>query len=382
MHSETTYGSAWAEIDLAALRWNAAALRRAARGAAIAAVVKADGYGHGAVEAARAALEGGAERLCVFAPQEAIALRAAGLRAPILALGPLPPNQAELAARLELTVSLRRIEEVEACAEAARAEQREMAVHLNIDGGMQRLGLAASEALALAAAVRERDSLRLEGVYTHLSDAVGADPAPIRETFARFLETADAIGAPIRHAAASAALLRFPEMALEMARPGIALYGASPFGADVQYGGADMQCGDAGVQCGLRPALSWRAPLLAVREVAAGESVSYGGLWTAQRDSRIGVAGVGYADGLRRSLWDRGEMLVRGRRAPITGTVCMDMTMIDLTEIPEAAEGDTATLIGMDGAEQIRATELAERAGTLSYEVLTGIAPRVRRVYV
>ena len=375
MHSETTYGSAWAEIDLAALRWNAAALRRAAGGAAIAAVVKADGYGHGAVEAARAALEGGAERLCVFAPQEAIALREAGLRAPILALGPLPPDQAELAARLELTVSLRRIEEVEACAEAARAEQRETAVHLNIDGGMQRLGLGASEAIALAAAVRERDSLRLEGVYTHLPDAVGADPAPIRETFARFLETADAIGAPIRHAAASAALLRFPEMALEMARPGIALYGASPFGADMQYGGAD-------VQCGLRPALSWRAPLLAVREVAAGESVSYGGLWTAPRDSRIGVAGVGYADGLRRSLWDRGEMLVRGRRAPITGTVCMDMTMIDLTEIPEAAEGDTATLIGADGAEQIRATELAERAGTLSYEVLTGIAPRVRRVYI
>ena len=375
MHSETTYGSAWAEIDLAALRWNAAALRRVAPGAAIAAVVKADGYGHGAVEAARAALEGGAERLCVFAPQEAVALREAGLRAPILALGPLPPAQAELAARLELTVSLRRIEEVEACAEAARAEQRETAVHLNIDGGMQRLGLGAPEALALAAAVRERDSLRLEGVYTHLPDAVGADPAPIRETFTRFLETADAIGAPIRHAAASAALLRFPEMALEMARPGIALYGASPFGAD-------MQCGDADVQCGLRPALSWRAPLLAVREVAAGESVSYGGLWTAQRDSRIGVVGVGYADGLRRSLWDRGEMLVRGRRAPITGTVCMDMTMIDLTEIPEAAEGDTATLIGTDGAEQIRATELAERAGTLSYEVLTGIAPRVRRVYI
>ena len=368
MHSETTYGSAWAEIDLAALRWNTAALRRAAGGAAIAAVVKADGYGHGAVEAARAALEGGAERLCVFAPQEAIALREAGLRAPILALGPLPPNQAELAARLELTVSLRRIEEVEACAEAARAEQRETAVHLNIDGGMQRLGLGAAEAIALAAAVREQDALRLEGVYTHLPDAVGADPTPIRETFAQFLQTADTIGAPIRHAAASAALLRFPEMALELARPGIALYGASPSGA--------------GVQCGLRPALSWRAPLLAVRQVAAGESVSYGGLWTAQRDSRIGVVGVGYADGLRRSLWDRGEMLVRGRRAPITGTVCMDMTMIDLTDIPEAAEGDAATLIGADGAEQISAAELAERAGTLSYEVLTGIAPRVRRVYI
>ena len=374
MNSETTYGSAWAEIDLAALRWNTAALRRAAPGAAIAAVVKADGYGHGAVEAARTALEGGAERLCVFAPQEAIALREAGLRAPILALGPLPADQAELAARLDLTVSLRRIEEVEACAAAARAEQRETAVHINIDGGMQRLGLGASEAIALAAAVRAHDSLRLEGVYTHFPDAAAADPAPTRRAFERFLETANTIGAPIRHAAASAALLRFPEMALEMARPGIALYGASPFGASVQ-------CGGAGVQCGLRPALSWRAALLDVREVPAGESVSYGGLWTAQRDSRIGVAGVGYADGLPRRLWNRGEMLVRGRRAPITGTICMDMTMVDLTEIPEAAAGDTATLIGVDGAEQIRATELAEQAGTLSYELLTGIAPRVQRVY-
>ena len=374
MNSETTYGSAWAEIDLAALRWNTAALRRAAPGAAIAAVVKADGYGHGAVEAARAALEGGAERLCIFAPQEAIALRAAGLRAPILALGPLPADQVELAARLDLTVSLRRTEEVEACAEAARAEQRETAVHINIDGGMQRLGLGASEAIALAAAVREHDSLRLEGVYTHFPDAAAADPAPTRRAFERFLETANAIGAPIRHAAASAALLRFPEMALEMARPGIALYGASPFGASVQ-------CRGAGVRCGLRPALSWRAPLLDVREVPAGESVSYGGLWTAQRDSRIGVAGVGYADGLPRRLWDRGEMLIRGRRAPITGTVCMDMTMVDLTEIPEATAGDAATLIGADGAEQIRATELAEQAGTLSYELLTGIAPRVQRVY-
>ena len=375
MNSKTTYGSAWAEIDLAALRWNTAALRRAAPGAAIAAVVKANGYGHGAVKAARAALEGGAERLCVFAPQEAIALREVGLRAPILALGPLPADQAELAARLDLTVSLRRIEEVEACAEAARAEQRETAVHINIDGGMQRLGLGASEAIALAAAVREQDSLRLEGVYTHLPDAVGADPTPTREASARFLETADAIGAPIRHAAASGALLRFPEMALEMARPGIALYGASPFSASVQ-------CGGAGVQCGLRPALSWRAPLLDVRDVPAGASVSYGGLWTARRNSRIGVVGVGYADGLPRMLWDRGEMLVRGRRAPITGTICMDMTMVDLTEIPEATTGDTATLIGIDGAEQIRATELAEQAGTLSYEVLTGIAPRVQRVYV
>ena len=368
MNSAATYGGSWAEIDRAAVRWNSAALRRAAQGAALAAVVKADGYGHGAAQAAQAALDGGAERLCVFALQEAVALREAGLRAPILLLGPLLPEQMQIAVRLDLSVSLRRVAEVEACAAAARAEQRQAVVHINVEGGMQRLGLPDAEAIALAAAVRTHDSLFLEGVYTHFPDAGTADPTPTREAFAQFLKTAAVIGAPIRHAAASAAALRFPEMALELIRPGIALYGASPFGT--------------GVQCALRPALSWRAPLLDVRSVPAGASVSYGGLWTAQRDSRIGVVGVGYADGVPRSLWDRSDMLVRGRRAPITGAICMDLTMIDLTEIPQAAAGDVVTLIGADGSERIHVTQLAERAGMLSYEILTGIAARVRRVYV
>ena len=358
----------WAEIDLGALRWNTAALRRAAGGAAVAAVVKADGYGHGAVEVARTALDAGAERLCVFSLREAVALRADGIRAPILLLGPLPPGAAEQAVGLDLTSSLRRPDEVESCARASQAAERRTAVHINVEGGMQRLGLAATEAIALAEAVRSHDSLWLEGVYTHFPDAGAADPTPTREAFERFLITAKAIGAPLRHAAASAAMLRFPEMALEMVRPGIALYGESPF--------------SSAVQCALRPALAWRAPLLAVRDVPAGESVSYGGLWTAQRDSRIGVVAVGYADGLSRVLWDRTEMLVRGRRVPITGTICMDLTMIDLTDVPEATEGDTVTLIGEDGEERIGAAELAAHAGTLAYEVLTGIGPRVRRVYV
>ena len=367
MNSAATHGGSWAEINLAALRWNTAALRRAAQGAALAAVVKADGYGHGAVQTAQAALDGGAERLCVFALQEAVALREAGLRTPILLLGPLPPEQTQLAARLDLTVSLRHIAEVQACAAAASAEQRRIAVHINIEGGMHRLGLPAGEAIALAAAVRAHDSLLLEGVYTHFPDADADDPAPTREAFAQFLKTAATIGAPIRHAAASAATLRFPEMALELIRPGIALYGASPFGA--------------GVQCALRPALSWRAPLLDVRPVSAGASVSYGGLWTAQRDSRIGIVAVGYADGLPRNLRDGTEMLVRGQRAPITGAVCMDLTMIDLTDIPKAAAGDAVTLIGKDGPEQIHADQLAERADRLSYELFTGVAARVPRLY-
>ena len=368
MSAHATHSGSWAEIELAAIRSNVAVLRRAAGSAAIAAVVKADGYGHGAVPVARAALEAGAAQICVFALHEAVQLRAAGLQAPILLLGPLPPDQADRAAQLGLTVSLRTDAEVEACAQAANAAGRRTPVQLNVDAGMQRLGLTPSDAVALAAAVRAHNSLRLEAVYTHLPDAAGGDPARTRAAFARFMETADAIGAPLRHAAASAAIFRFPETALDLVRPGIALYGEAPFDDAPDYG--------------LRPALAWRARLLAVRDVPAGQPVSYGGLWTARRESRIGVVAVGYADGLPRALWDRAEMLVRGRRAPIAGAICMDLTMIDLTDIPEAAEGDSVTLIGQDASEHISATELAAQAGMLSYEVLTGIAARVPRVYV
>lgn len=355
----------WTEIDRAALRDNARLLCRVAGGAQLAPVVKAAGYGHGAVETARAALAGGAERLCVFRVAEAAPLRCAGLRAPVLVLAPTLPSEIDRAVGLDLTLSLRSREEVCAVERAASGAGRRISVHINIDAGMGRLGLTAGEALALAADIRAHDSLRLEGVYTHFPAADGGDPAPTLAALKRFLAAANAIGAPIRHAAASVALLRFPETRLEMVRPGLALYGAGPLPSRPARE--------------LQPALAWRAPLLTLREVRAGQSVSYGGRWTAQRDSRIGVLGVGYADGLFRSLSNRGQALVRGRRAPLIGAICMDMALIDLSGIPDAAEGDTATLIGRDGAEQISAQEMAERAGTIAYEVFTAISHRVER---
>ena len=365
MDSAAAYS--WVEVDLGALRRNVGVLRRVAGDARLAAVVKADAYGHGAAPIARAAIEAGATRLCVFALSEAVALREAGLSAPILVLGPIPRDRIEQAVSLDLTVSLGGPEEAGELARVARAAGRCAAVHINIDGGMQRLGLSGDATMRLAAAVREHDSLWLEGVYTHFPDAYADDEASTRSAFERFLQTANAVGAPLRHAAASAALLRFPETALEMVRPGIALYGAGPLPGEAA---AD-----------LRPVLSWRASLLLVRDVPAGESVSYGGRWTARRDSRIGVIGVGYADGLRRALWDRTEVLIRGRRAPIAGAICMDLTMIDLTDVPAARAGDRVTLIGRDGSERVLAEELAERSGTISYETLTGIAARVPRIY-
>ena len=290
---DSAAASNWVEVDLGALRHNVGVLRRVARGAQLAAVVKADAYGHGAAPIARAAIDAGATRLCVFALSEAVALREADLCAPILVLGPLPRDRIEQAVSLDLTVSLSGLEEAGELARVARAAGRRAAVHINVDGGMQRLGLSGDAAIRLAAAVREHDSLWLEGVYTHFPDAYADDGASTRSAFERFLQTANTVGAPLRHAAASAALLRFPEMALELVRPGIALYGAGPLPGEAA---AD-----------LRPVLSWRAGLLLVRDVPTGESVSYGGRWTARHDSRVGVIGIGYADGLRRALWDRGR---------------------------------------------------------------------------
>ena len=370
---DSAAASSWVEVDLGALRHNVGVLRRVAGGAQLAAVVKADAYGHGAAPIARAAIDAGATRLCVFALSEAVALREAGLSAPILVLGPLPRDRIEQAVSLDLTVSLSGLEEAGELARVARAAGRRAAVHINVDGGMQRLGLSGDAAIrARRRGARARFAVargRLHALSRCLCRRRGVNPLRVRALSA----DRNAVGAPLRHAAASAALLRFPEMALELVRPGIALYGAGPLPGEAA---AD-----------LRPVLSWRASLLLVRDVPAGESVSYGGRWTARRDSRIGVIGVGYADGLRRALWDRAEVLIRGRRAPIAGTICMDLTMIDLTDVPAARAGDRVTLIGRDGRNRssprswqsapARSPTRRSRASPRAFPVSTHEAPRL-----
>ena len=237
---------------------------------------------------------------------------------------------------------------------------------------MQRFGLAHREALRLAAIVRAYPNLALEGVMTHFPSATAEDEGQTLDAFDAFMRTADEIGAPIRHAAASAAMLRFPQMALDLVRPGIALYGIDPL-----HGGASPSAATE-----LQPVLSWHARLLAIRNVRAGESVSYGGRWTAPRDARIGIVGAGYADGLRRSVSGSGAALIRGRRAAYVGAICMDCAMIDLTDMSDAEVGDTVTLIGVDGEGEISASEMADWTGAIGYEVCTGIGPRVARVAV
>lgn len=366
-----TSATTWAEIDLSALQSNVEVLSRQASPAGVAAVVKADAYGHGAIYIAEAALTAGAVSLCVFTMREAVELRIAGVDAPILCMGPILEADPDLAARYDIAAVVDSIATASRLATAANVAGRNVRVHLNIDSGMQRYGLSHPDALALAATLYQFGSLDLEAVFTHFPDAGNPDRTESLEAFTRFQRTADQIGAPLRHASASAATFNLPEASLDFVRAGIALYGMDP-APELGIAAANQ----------LRPVMSWRTTLLAIRDVPRGESVSYGGQWTAARDSRIGVTGVGYADGLSRVVSPSGYMLVRGQPAPIRGAICMDTTMVDLTEIPDARVGDVATIVGADGSDSISAWDLARRLDTIPYEIFTGISARVPRVPV
>lgn len=366
-----TSATSWAEIDLAALRRNVQLLQQVAAPAGVAAVVKADAYGHGAIAIARAAVECGAVPVCVFTVREAVELRAAGLDDPILCLGPVLGDDPAAIATHDIAAVVDSANMAQRLANAARAAGAQVRVHINLDSGMQRHGRPLAEGVALARRIREHDSLQLEGVFTHFPDATNPDQSRSTRALDAFQRVADQIGAGLRHAAASAAAFHLPGSSFDFIRAGIALYGIDPAPETPSPHVAQLQ-----------PVLSWRTSLLAVRDVAAGASVSYGGLWTAKQDSRIGVLGVGYADGLRRALSPGGEVLVRGERAPIRGAICMDSAMIDLTGIEGAAVGDVVTIIGRDGHRMISAWDLARQLDTIPYEIFTSIGPRVPRIVV
>ncbi len=361
---------AWLEIDLDALGHNISILKELAGPAALAAVVKANAYGLGAYPIAGAALAAGADRICVFNLDEAQALRSLGCDAPILVMGYLSPDDAARALTLDVALIVAHAETVSALADAAAAAGRVVSLHVKVDSGMHRIGVIAERALELVDAVRAAPSLALEGFCTHFPSTDEADADELRLRFERFDALAAQVGAPVAHAAATATLLRYPAMALDMVRVGIGMYGSLP--------------GDASLAArrGLRPVIAWKATLVQLHDVAAGQSVSYGGLWTADRDSRIGVVSVGYADGFRRSLSNRGAMLVNGARVPVVGTVCMDMTLVDLTDAPPVRIGGVAVMIGQDGSQRITLDDFAGLCDSISHEVCTGFGPRQPRVYL
>jgi alanine racemase len=359
-----------AEIDLGAVQRNLARLRQlVGPGVRLFGVVKADAYGHGAVPVARA-LEPLCNALAVSLVEEGLELRAAGIRAPILVLGAYYNRHQDEVLAERLTPVVYDRGELERFAVAAARRGRPAEVHVKIDTGMSRLGIAPPDLEPMLARLADLPSLRLAGICTHFASADLADSSTTEVALAQFgkgLARAAQLGfrGLINHAANSAAAVRFPSARLDAVRPGLALYGAMP--------------SEFVALPGLEGALALRTRVMAVRDVAVGATVSYGGIWRAARPSRVATLPVGYADGYPRHV--RGaEVLLGGRRVPIVGAVCMDMLMIDVTDLPASALEGPVTLIGRDGAEEITVDDLARWAGTVSYEILCGISKRVPRV--
>jgi alanine racemase len=364
---------AWAEIDLDALRDNFRAVRGAV-GAdpAIIAMVKADAYGLGAARVVRALEPLEPWGYGVATADEGAALRSTGVRRPIVVFSPLPPQAVATAARARLIATISDAGGLERWAAAAEA-WGPLQFHAEVDTGMGRAGFDWRETPHWSAALRHATGERLlwTGVYTHFHGADGADPGPTLAQWRRFQDAVAQL--PVSrenlmvYAANSAAALRFPRFAADAVRPGIYLYGGHP---------AEDAAGVAPPQ----PVVSVRARLVLVRDVPPGSTVGYGATHLSRGWERWGTVAIGYGDGLPRTLGNRGSALVRGKRVPFVGRISMDMTVVDITGVPEAEVGDAVTLIGRDGDAEITLEDVAHLAGTINYEILTGLRPRLARV--
>ncbi len=338
------------------------------------AVVKADAYGHGAVPVARALAGAGVDALGVVLVCEGVELREAGLELPILVMGTPFADDFDALVTHDLAASLDTLGAARALdAAAARAGQR-AAWHLKVDTGMNRLGVRSEDAVALATEAAKLDHLDFTGVFTHFACAECGGHPTIPAQLKRFSQVlaglrAAAIRPETIHAANSSATITLPATHYTMVRPGLALYGIAP-------------SPEAAARVALEPALSVRTRVARIKRVREGEGVSYGHTWRASRESTIGVLPVGYGDGYPRALSNRGRVRAGGALAPVVGAVCMDATMVDLTDVPGAAEGTEVTVLEADAASPLSAAAIAETAGTIPYEILTGLTKRVPRVYV
>lgn len=375
---EEATSRAWVEVDLAAFQENLRKVKEAAPGAALVPMVKADAYGLGVervADAARRALA--PDELWAFgvaAVAEGERLRALGWTGRVVVFAPAPPGEYPRAAAAGLTLALSELDAVRRWADAARAAGKRLSFHTEIDTGMGRAGFAAGDSAEWGRAVAEaaRDLLTWDGCFTHFHsadepDLASADAQEVlfREAFARLPDTAHGGPARLLHTSNSAASLRRGGYGGGLVRPGIFLYG-----------------GEAGPGTSPEAVASLRARIGLVREVEPGATCGYGATYTARRRERWGTLTIGYGDGLPRRLSPAGgEALVGGKRVPIIGRISMDVTVVDLTGLPHAEAGDVATLIGRDGEEEIRVDEVAARCQTISYEILTGLGPRLPRVY-
>lgn len=370
------YRPTWAEIDLKAIIHNVQTVRQLTAGKTkICAIVKANGYGHGAVEISKAYLEFGVEFLAVATLNEALELREAEIKVPILVLGWTPKEGYAEAIRENIRLAMYSLSELQALNEVALQVGKKALVHLKLDTGMTRLGFMPeaesqkqiAEALTLA-------GLEVEGIFSHFSkaDELVKDYAhqqlTVFQSFIAELEEKTGYHIPIKHIANSAAIIDLPEAHLDMVRPGIMLYGFQP--SDEMTNMADLQ-----------PALTWKAQISRVQKVSAGTLVGYGGTYRAEKEMLVASVPVGYADGYNRLLSNKGYVLYQGQKLPIIGRVCMDQFMVDATAVPEIKVGDEIILLGQQGEQSITVTEMAKMLQTIEHEIVCAIASRVPRIY-
>jgi alanine racemase len=366
-------------IDLGAIRRNVARLGALVSPARYAAVVKAGAYGHGLVPIARA-LDAEVACLCVYRADEAATLRAAGVRAPILVLGPVEPDELRVAHESHAAIALwSEGSFVRDATRIATTMGRSFPVHVKIDTGVTRLGLDRDRAAAALASYLADPGLDVRGAFTHLSAAEELESSFTLAQLERFNRAISPLDRVLRdrgvvlHAAASAAAMLFPKLRLDLIRAGIATYGIWP--------SAQTRAAMNGSLV-LEPALEWTTKLVVVRAVEAGRSVGYGCSYHTSRPSRIGVLPIGYAEGIPRAVTNAGIAIVDGHRVPFVGRVCMNMSFVDVTDVPGAHPGSRVTLIGRDGDEWIDANEFGEAAGTIGYEVVARLPPDVPRRYL
>lgn len=366
----------FAIVDLGALAHNFRIVKQRAAHRKILAVVKAQAYGHGAVRVSQHLLGQGAAVLGVALVEEARELREAGIKSPILVMGAIFPEQAEEIVRLEITAAAFTEPVVIALSKAAHHLNKDALVHLKVDTGMGRIGIVPERVPEFIQRMRTLGRIRIDGIMTHFADADLQDKQFAAVQMDRFetlhqLLVKQGIVIPDYHAANSAAVLDFDRALFSMVRPGLMLYGYNP-----------LQGNPSGISAELRPVLSLVTRVAFLKKVPPGIPISYGRTFTTNRESLIATIPIGYADGYSRSQSNRGEAIVRGVRVPVVGRVCMDMTMLDVTDVSGIAESDEVILIGSSGHERITADDIAAKAQTISYEVLCGISSRVPRVYV
>lgn len=366
----------WAEVKISAISWNYDEMRKKMpKDCKLMGMVKADAYGHGAVAIARFLEIIHCDYLAVAAIDEAKELRKAGNRLPILILGTTRPEFAEELFDLDVTQSVGSLETAKAYSNMAVKAGKTMRVHYKLETGMGRLGFDVKNGdVSEVLEALKLPNLEPEGVFTHFAapDEAKKD-AYTKKQFKTFtdaienIETLSGVRFAIRHCANSGAVVNYPEMYLDMVRPGIALYGMFP--------GPDT----GGLR--LAPAMELKSRVVAVSEHEAGDCISYGCTFTAERKMKVAVLPIGYADGLHRVLSGKIDVLIHGQRCRQIGRICMDMCMVDVTDVPEVKAGDVATIFGHDGHEVISANEVAEKAGTISYEIFCALTKRVPRVY-